>query len=193
MSGLGPCDRVSFVARSLPMVQYRAGELNQDDDVEECERQAGRVVLLNDDNAVLLIEVVPASAAPFWLTPGGAVEPGETTREAAARELHEETGITVMPASLLGPLWRREHRFEWDGILIHQQEEFFLARHDGAVEAALNNVDSVEAATSRSLRWWSIEEVALADTERFVPASLAHHLRLLLVEGVRDEPHDVGA
>lgn len=193
MSGLGPCDRVSFVAVLLPMVQYRAGGPDQDDDVEECERQAGRVVLLNDDDAVLLIEVVPASAAPFWLTPGGAVEPGETTREAVARELHEETGITVMPASLLGPVWRREHRFEWDGILIHQQEEFFLARHDGAVEAALNNVDSVEAATNRSLRWWSLEEAASADTERFVPVSLAHHLRLLLVEGVRDEPRDVGA
>lgn len=151
------------------------------------------MVLLNDDNAILLIEVVPASAAPFWLTPGGAVEPGETTREAAARELHEETGIMVMPASLLGPVWRREHRFEWDGVLIHQQEEFFLARHDGAVEAALNNVDSVEAATSRSLRWWPIEEVASADTERFVPASLVHHLRLLLLGGVHDEPHDVGA
>ncbi len=112
---------------------------------EIIERQAGRVVLLDADDAILLIEVVPASAAPFWLTPGGAIEPGETAREAAARELHEETGITVTPASLLGPVWRREHRFEWDGVVIHQQEEFYLARHDGTVEAALNNVDSVEA------------------------------------------------
>lgn len=156
-------------------------------------RHAGRVVLLNDDDAILMIEVVPASAAPFWLTPGGAVEPGETVREAAARELHEETGITVTPASLLGPVWRREQRFEWDGVVIQQQEEFFLARHDGAVEAALNNVDAVEAATNRSLRWWSIEDVASAGTERFVPTSLTHHLRLLLLEGVPDEPHDVGA
>ena len=161
--------------------------------MEECERKAGRVVLLNDDDAILLIEVVPVSAAPFWLTPGGAVEPGETARDAAARELYEETGITVAPAGLLGPVWRREHRFNWDGTAIHQQEEFFLARHDGAVEAALNNVDPVEAATSRSLRWWSIEEVASAETERFVPASLARHLRLLLLDGVNDKPHDVGA
>ena len=157
------------------------------------ERQAGRVVLLDADDAILLIEVILAGAAPFWLTPGGAIEPGETAREAAARELHEETSITVTPASLLGPVWRREHRFEWDGVVIHQQEEFYLARHDGTVEAALNNVDSVEAATNRSLRWWSIDEAASAGTERFVPASLTHHLRLLLLEGVPDEPHDVEA
>jgi 8-oxo-dGTP pyrophosphatase MutT (NUDIX family) len=160
---------------------------------EIIERQAGRVILLDADDAILLIEVVPAGAAPFWLTPGGAIEPGETAREAAARELHEETGITVTPASLLGPVWRRKHRFEWDGVVIHQQEEFYLARHDGTVEAALNNVDSVEAATNRSLRWWPIEEAASAGTARFVPASLTHHLRLLLLEGVPDEPHDVGA
>ena len=99
----------------------------------------------------------------------------------------------VTPASLLGPVWRREHCFEWDGVVIQQQEEFYLARHDGNVEAALNNVDSVEAATNRSLRWWPIDEAASVGTERFVPASLTHYLRLLLLEGVPDEPHDVGA
>ena len=144
-------------------------------------------------DSVSAINVVPAGAAPFWLTPGGAVEPGETRREAAARELHEETGITVAPASLLGPVWRREHRFEWDGVVIQQQEEFLFVRHNGTVEAALNNVDSVEAATNRSLRWWPIEDAASAGIERFVPASLIHHLQLLLLDGVPDKPHDVGS
>ena len=146
------------------------------------------MVLLNDDDAVLLIEVVPASAAPFWLTPGGAMEPGDTAREAAARELYEETGITATRTSLLGPLWRREHRFESDGVLIDEQEDSILAHHDGTVEATLNNVDSVEAATNSSLRWWSIEETASAGTERFAPASFAHYLWLLILEGVPDGP-----
>ena len=171
------------MAGSATARRLERGALLNSTESNVIERHAGRVVLLDDDDAILLIEVVPASAAPFWLTPGGAIEPGETAREAAARELHEETGITVTPATLQGPVWRREHRFEWDGVVIHQHEEFYLARHDGTVEAA----------TNRSLRWWPIEETASAGTERFVPASLTHYLRLLLLEGVPDEPHDVEA
>jgi len=160
--------------------------------VDERQRQAARVLLIDDD-AILLVEVAPATSAAFWLTPGGALDPGETSRQAAARELHEETGIVVAPKSLLGPVWRRVHRFEWDGNMIHQHDEFFVARHDGVTEAVLNNVDPVEAATNRSLRWWRVEELAAATAERFVPASLAHDLRLLLLHGPPEIPRDVGA
>jgi 8-oxo-dGTP pyrophosphatase MutT (NUDIX family) len=155
-------------------------------------RRAARVLLLDGD-AILLVEVAPPTSAAFWLTPGGAMDAGETARQAAARELHEETGIVVTPESLLGPVWRREHRFEWDGELIHQHEDFFVARHDGVTEAVLNDVDPIEAATNRSVRWWRLEELAVAKDERFVPATLAHHLRLLLLHGPPERPHDVGA
>lgn len=159
--------------------------------VHERKRQAARVLLIHE-NAVLLIEVVPATSAAFWLTPGGALDRGETARHAAARELREETGIVVAPASLLGPVWRRVNHFEWDGELIHQRDDYFVARHDGITEAVLNNVDAVEAATNRSLRWWSIEELVAARAELFVPASLANDLRLLL-HGPPETPQDAGA
>lgn len=35
-----------------------------------------------------------------WCFPGGGIEPGETPRDGAARELEEETGITVAPGDL---------------------------------------------------------------------------------------------
>ena len=37
-----------------------------------------------------------------WGTPGGAVEPGETPREAAMREFQEEIGLRVDECELIG-------------------------------------------------------------------------------------------
>jgi 8-oxo-dGTP pyrophosphatase MutT (NUDIX family) len=43
---------------------------------------------------VLLLRRVPADGG-YWHVVAGAIEPGESTREAAARELREETGLVA--------------------------------------------------------------------------------------------------
>ncbi|MGH2850962.1 MAG: NUDIX domain-containing protein [Solirubrobacteraceae bacterium] len=52
--------------------------------------------------AVLLIQRAREPFAGSWALPGGFVEAGERVREAAARELAEETSIDAGPMELLG-------------------------------------------------------------------------------------------
>ncbi|WP_410590769.1 NUDIX hydrolase [Amycolatopsis sp. lyj-23] len=41
-----------------------------------------------------------------WSLPGGRVEPGETDKKAVIRELSEETGLDVIPGTLIGSVRR---------------------------------------------------------------------------------------
>ncbi|MFW8635732.1 NUDIX hydrolase [Cribrihabitans pelagius] len=54
-----------------------------------------------EDGEVILVQRGKAPMAGWWGFPGGHVEAGETAMQAAARELHEETGVTARPLEYL--------------------------------------------------------------------------------------------
>lgn len=96
-------------------------------------RTSARVVLLDEAGAVLLLRgsdpaLADRHAPKWWFTVGGEVQEGERLAEAAARELAEETGLRVAPADLVGPVWRRDEVFEFNGSLIDSEEFYFVYR-----------------------------------------------------------------
>jgi 8-oxo-dGTP diphosphatase len=51
--------------------------------------------------ALLLVRHEKPDRAPYWVLPGGRLEPGETIPQCAQRELREETGLESRFASIL--------------------------------------------------------------------------------------------
>ena len=64
-------------------------------------------VLLFDSSSRLLLRYAELPARGGWDLPGGHVEPGETPREAAVRELREETGWPLDESALTVLGWNR--------------------------------------------------------------------------------------
>src|SRR5260370_7333331 len=92
------------------------------------ERAAARIVLLDPEDRILLqqIRADEDHAHTIWITPGGALAPGETHRQAALRELREKGGQASVP---LGPcLCARHHEFAFRGTRYRQTPRFFLPR-----------------------------------------------------------------
>jgi len=152
-------------------------------------RPAARILVLDAMDRVLLFRypALETHEAP-WATPGGGLEPGETHREAALRELAEEMGLVGIE---LGPeIWFREEVFRWGGRLLRQQERFFLARVTSyELPASVRAVHERDGISRYS--WWSLDELE-ATSENIFPTRLAALLRALLAEGPRGEPFDIG-
>lgn len=148
-------------------------------------REAAKLLILDPDDRVLLFRAEPpAGQPPYWMAPGGGVEPGETIADAARREMREETGAAL---PLGPPVWRRTFVFTaLDRVTKEQTETFFLVRADVPFDWQLTHDLTSEAITTA--RWWAIEEITAAETEVFYPENLAEELRSLLSAELPKQP-----
>jgi 8-oxo-dGTP pyrophosphatase MutT (NUDIX family) len=136
------------------------------------ERRAARVLLVDDDGRVLLQNCCDPAARElsWWNTTGGGIDDGETAPQAAARELHEETGLQVDPSTLGEVVHERITEFRFGGSDYRQREEYFLVR-TSAFDAAPTGHSDLETQAVLGMRWWSREELRRT-VERVYPEEL---------------------
>lgn len=138
-------------------------------------RRAARVLVIDDEGRALLVRGhdLDQPERSWWFTVGGGIDPGESAREAAARELREETGLEVAPDDLVGPVLERDALFHFLRESCRQQEVFFLVRIPGrGTDPSDAGWTDTERELLDELRWLTTHELRSERLEVF-PESLA--------------------
>ncbi|CAJ1499651.1 NUDIX domain-containing protein [[Mycobacterium] kokjensenii] len=186
-----PLVRALHLGGTAPMPTYfeiveRAAAITHGNRGVPGPRVSARVVLLDENGSVLLLrghdpalpDDGPAGPAPrWWFTVGGQVLPDEPLAEAAARELAEETGLQVAPGALVGPIWRRDAVFEFNGERLDSQEYFF-AHRTARFEPSTAGHTGLEQRYLNGHRWCDAAEMTAltAGGETVYPRQLAERI-----------------
>lgn len=120
------------------------------------ERPAARILLVDDADRVLLFRFDAGDRPAFWATPGGAVDPGESFADAAARELLEETGLTLACGDEVA---RRIVEFvTLEDVPVVADERYFLVRA-GACTIDTGAHTELERRVMKEWRWFTHDEL----------------------------------
>lgn len=92
------------------------------------EFSCGGVILEN--NKVLLVQVKSMKGRKIWTFPKGHIEQGETPRQAALREVLEETGYK---AAIVKPLLKVRYAFTLKGRYVRKVVQWYLMKKLGRI------------------------------------------------------------
>lgn len=130
-------------------------------------------IVTDEHNRLLLIRRTDNN---YWSIPGGGVNPGESVREAAAREVKEETGIDCQVTGLVGIYSDPNHVAAYDDGEVRQ--EFSICFTTRITGGSLRT--SSESSEVRFVPFDAISDLSIHPSIRL---RIQHYLE------TRDEPY----
>ncbi|HEX2144089.1 MAG TPA: NUDIX domain-containing protein [Glycomyces sp.] len=149
------------------------------------DRHGARGIVIDEQDSVLFIGGYAAPERPArWILPGGGIDPGESMRDAAARELFEETGLRVSPDDLIGPVARQRYHKLREFGLFTQENHFFCIRVE-RFEPRVTGGDPYEQ--DLEFNWIPVDAFLTTEGSE-ATESLLHLVKRLLSGDVPAEP-----
>lgn len=132
---------------------------------------AGVALFTVDDNVL----VVKASYKDYWSFPGGVVDAGETPRQAALRELQEETGLTLHASDLVFALIVDR------ASVVAETYQFIFESQVGK-----SLFEKIKLDNSEIVEWALVSRQSIVNADRAYSPTVAHWARR---EGAYAEMH----
>lgn len=143
-------------------------------------RETARIMLVDEQNRIFLLKThfdPEVGLPPRWLTPGGGIDSGESTLQAAVRELYEETGKTVNPEDLGEPVLVASGRWDWaDGLNYHTYTDTIYELKVLNFQPDTSGFTQDELRDILEHRWWNVEDILQSD-EPVAPHELKDWLK----------------
>ena len=154
-------------------------------------RPAARVVLLDRERQIFLVkgsDPMRPEKGTWWEIPGGGIERGESSADAAKRELYEECGFKN---AVVGPcIWTQYVEFDFAMYHFKSDERIHLAETEESAEWDPKGLEALEAAAFEEGRWWALEDL-LASEEQTLPERLREFLPQIINGDLPESPIDI--
>lgn len=129
-------------------------------------RNSIKIILLNSKNELLLLctddKSIKTSKGKyhgrFWQLVGGKIEEGENTKQAAERELFEETGLKASDVTFGDVVWKGELDLKMKDVMTHINQCFIVARTNNE-NVTLKNLTDEEKPVIKTLEWLSLDQI----------------------------------